>query len=287
MKLFLIFLALNVSLFGDLFNDKGEPKKPLISILDALYLPHNKSACSVYEATKVLLRKKDLNSRELSEKNLTYEQKTTILSALEELGFIGEVRTPSLEYDDVIIICAYGPDVQSRMQHLVHLYEKGLRFKRLFLLIRSRNRDSLYEPTRLFACPNKGTLVLKDIETEEGMTPLLWKHICKPKYLEEVELVVIKAEKRKVGHSNTYDALESLKKGGYDLEGKTYLAISSQPYVPYQSALLKRVLPPSYKGVTVGAAAKQKILFSQYLDTLARAVHNEFWIRHPECPPTN
>jgi hypothetical protein len=56
----------------------------------------------------------------------------------------------------------------------------------------------------------------------------------------------------------------------------SYLAISSQPHVLYQGIFLKRALPDTFNGETIGyASERQKMVV--YADSFARALHNEYW----------
>lgn len=292
MKLLCFLLVLGVYLNAMVFNEKGEPKKALLTILDTLYLPYKPHDTSVFETTKVLLRKEGVERKDITEKNLTYEQKTAIYAALSELGFIQEVRPSVLEYDDILIMGGYADEMRCRMEYLINLYHKGLRFKRIFFLTGHRKRDQSHETDHIIFFKNKAARVSTVVQTEVDIMKLIWSQIDKPQELESVETFVVDVgvkalAKGKKSLPNTYDTLKALMDGPYNLSGRTYLAISSQPYIAYQEALLKRVLPSSYQGMTAGPVPPKNILFAQYLDILARTVHNEFWCRHPETPAIN
>ena len=276
-----LFFALLTS-FGHatVFKETGAPKESLLGILDALYMPHKDENISIFEAVCPFLRKTGLERKDLKERELSYEQKTKLIAAFEDLGFVKEVRPEIRQVDDLYVFGSLAPELKLRLEYLVTLWNRGLRFERLIFLTGERLRDASESDRQIFFSHKRG--VRREVCTECDIMVAIWEQIDKPEELEAICPLVINAP-RAAGESrpNTVTTAEELIKSYGPLEG-SWIAITNQPYVPYQEAVLKRLFPKTYVGAVVGPRSVHNILCSIYLDTLARTVHNEFWARHPQ-----
>lgn len=180
-------------------------------------------------------------------------------------GFIEEVRPAQTSYTYSIILGATIPSMQKRIEYLGTLWNRGVRFERLVFL--ASNRELCLKGDR--------TLPNESFKNEMEALLYLFKNSSLPKELKELPLDVVLA-KRDVGRPNTADTVRAwLEKSP---SPGCALAISSQPHVQYQAAVLRGLLPKAIPIETVGPEASQELNIGVALDACARTLYAELEI---------
>lgn len=257
----------------------------LLKILEMTQVEHDGTLESIVQATQQSwLRKPGVERWQMDKK---YEILDTTLKPLfEELGLLDEIRPTQKEYHDVIIFGATLSTTRSRLQYTLDLWQEGIKFKRLIFFVSDRPLDPQKESREELFDRSNRHLQIKDSwqealevpTTEADMNKLVWDQTELPDgFLDKVAVHFISAPMQttpdgKTRRANTGDTVKFwLTK--MDLPGPI-LAISNQPYVGYQHAVLKAFLPETVKFETVG---NKKVSFESdtQLDNLARWLYQE------------
>jgi hypothetical protein len=180
-------------------------------------------------------------------------------------------------YDAVVVYGATTSRVKGRIEFLVHLYNKGVTWDKIYLLGSTRDLKIGNEADQEMskALEKKGLA-----PTEMVMMNELWHQTKMPEQLRTISVVSIQSGERPDGtRANTEDTLVDMIKDGNNVEGKSFLFISNNPYICYQDAVAKRALD-KYKVMveTVGEAIAPNETMENVVDTLARCLTN---IKHP------
>lgn len=176
-------------------------------------------------------------------------------------------------YGAVVVYGATTSRVKRRIEFLIHLYNKGVTWDKIYLLGSTRDLKIGNEADQ------EMSKILKKKElasTEMVMMNELWHQTKMPEKLRTITVVSIQSGERPDGtRANTEDTLVDMVKNGDNVEGKSFLFISNNPYICYQDAVAKRALD-QYKVTveTVGEAMTPNETMENVLDTVARCLTN-------------
>ena len=212
-----------------------------------------------------------------------YDEQTTkkCLRLFEQLNFLGEIKPSHNEYDYLVLLGSTLQTLRHRLGYFKKLYEAGIRVKRIVMLTGERPLAN-FESLEVLSNKTQKILPIKESwqllppfpKTEAEMMQAVWAQADLPKDLTPIPLDVIVApikvnEDKTLERPNTGDivALWLQKKP----EAGRCLFISSQPYVGYQSGVIKRLIPKNFEIEIVGDKAdRDKNSIDVLLDSLLR-----------------
>jgi hypothetical protein len=277
---------LNVANEGrHMLSDQVIPE-PLLKILAITGIEHDGTLSGIVAQTqKNLLRKDGTERWQIGNQfELLHDQLEPLL---QELGFINAVIPTHKEYDYVLVLGSLAPSFRTRLAHLLKLYEKGIRFKKLVIQTGERPLDAVQESKDLLFDRNNIELPIRsdwqesvDLpKTEVDMVNMVLDQAQFPDgFKDMVTIEVISAPMQHVNGSirrpNTGDVIK-LWLSKKEVQPGAILAISNQPYVLYQHAVLKTLLPDTFNIETVGSAAARPLHIGIILDSLARWLYQE------------
>ncbi len=226
------------------------------NILDKL--PKEESPTVVLDRLNQLLqefwlRKAGSERWQLTDDTLTALQKKSIAEAFTELGLYQEIA-PTQEggqfkqYDCAFLMGALASRMESRLRYLMKLWEQGVRFDRLYVLVGYRKLSPDQEP------------ITKTLEglgidlNETNMATYLVPHI-----LQEiggfpgVEIIYVNTPINGKAQRATCTDTITTWKNQYGLGGQLstrdrhILVVSNQPYVEYQASVARRILSDNFR----------------------------------------
>lgn len=176
------------------------------------------------------------------------ELRPEVWPLLQAIGMVDEIKPAKTHYETVLVLGALLSRVQDRVDYLISC---GISFDQLVFLSGERPLlDSEKEQ-------------LPGLLTESEMVRWVYQQSALPK---DVSVLFIEVPMKGARRPNTLDTINAWLKT--DPHPATCLAISNQPYVHYQGAVLNRLLP--FSAETVGNSVKGKPTVALMLDTLAR-----------------
>lgn len=203
-----------------------------------------------------------------TEPEMFKQHRAELLQVLEDAGLLGSVKPTQKYYDHVLVLGATQAEVDKRLDHLKELWDQGVRFGKIHLLGSERPLMADREDSAGKRGPN-GTASRIEMDMMEDR--YYAKSASWPKEMQAVRVFEVNTYNKKDGsRANTKDTIEAWQQTNPG--AGEVLAISSQPYVKYQDAAIKAVLPRSFHVETVGVEAPRDIKISVVADTLARQI---------------
>lgn len=247
---------------SSLFNEQGFIQQPLRALLSELGIEHDGTIETVVAGTqKSWLRPSGQERWEMADPLAHY--KGRLLPLFDQLGMVQAMYPAQKQYTYAVILGSLYTNVKNRLVFLIHAWQQGLRFKKLIFLTGAR-------PLRIDeqeALQSK--ISSRSFATETDMMQAIYETMEMSDDFRKVPLVVVDAQAqqgaRRPTTADTIKAWLTLQP-----EPGSIIAISSQPHLGYQQAVLKTFLPKSFSVETVGRAALETTRVSEYLDALAR-----------------
>ena len=197
-----------------------------------------------------------------------------------------KLNLPKKKYEYAIVLGSTFSNFLTRLAKLLRIYNEGTRFKKLIIHTGARPLDPTKESKNiLFNHSNGEVPIRKDWQptqvplTEADMVRMVLDRAELPAgFKDSVKIDIIDApmQKNKDGslrRPNTGDVVKLWLSQG--IQPGTVLAITNQPYVLYQHAVLKTLLPTTFNIETAGSAIKSPIHVGIILDSLARWLYQE------------
>lgn len=254
---------------------------PLLKILAITGINHDGTLPSIVEATqKQWLRSAACERWEMGDQ--FEELRAQLVPLFMQLGMLDEIRPTKSEYDYVVVLGDTASEFRTRLASALRFYQKGVRFGKLVIHVGARPLDPEMESKAVLIDRNNLELPIRadwqePIElpkTEAEMARMIFDQAQLPAGFDEhvkVEIVDAPMQKNIDGslrRPNTGDVARLWLSGG--VKPGSILAVSYQPYVMYQDAVLKAILPRTFTVETVGTAALIPLRMGEILDTLAR-----------------
>lgn len=276
----------------DLILDQaGKPTQLFQDILCAAHINHANSLASIVEATqKAWLRPAHVERWDMA--NTQDDSNERLVSLLSELHFNQEIAPTDTTYDYVLVLGDTLNGMRLRFSYALTLWNIGVRFNNLFFLTSQRERfddhihilereseHELYDVTNPYLPIKKDWLKpITAPKTETDIARMIVDQTELPlSFAQNVAIHFIDTPYQHTENGlrrpNTGDTFKLWIKS-IQPHGKV-LAISSQPYVGYQHAVLKTYVPNTMSIVTVGPASQQAQPTHLLLDTLARWLFQE------------
>lgn len=176
----------------------------------------------------------------------------------EKAGFISEAAPEKDRYDYALVFGALLSSVEKRIAYLAELQKKGVRFGQLVFLAGERS---------LLA--SEKSICLLQMEGE--MVEWLYQQ---SELSKDIPVLFINAEVKEIDgrwvRPQTSDTIVTWLKTN-PIPGNC-LAVSNQPYVQYQRAVLEWLLPDGFGAEVVGPEIKEEPTVALILDTIAKTL---------------
>lgn len=216
--------------------------KDLERLLTLTDVPHTKTLDSIVAGTqKKWLRRGERWDHQDTGKDLGKTQRSQVKEIAGRLGYVGEIHPEDNYYDVVLLLGAANVRVKDRMAYMGDLWRKGVRFDRVVMLGSSRPLDAPPADARL-----KPEVIKAGFQPdEEGMMRYVWQNMIMPSDLKAVPVEWIRAVPRPgKARANTDDTLVAWleKTSVRPARGMKVLAISNNPHIGYQHAVIERIL---------------------------------------------
>lgn len=254
-----------------LIDENNFPSSSLIFLLDLMGLAHDYSLKSIVRMTQerwLQSRKERWHFEPREEHRLNY-----ILPFLNTLGCIEPVFAKKPEYDYVLVLGGYHTRIQSRINHLIHEWERGVRFRRLVFLTGERFLDSDTEIP--FFNLNEREASKECTETQLMLH--IWEKSTVPSPLKNLPFTLVDTPKKissaTLSRPTTKDTV--LKWLSFTPKPGKCLFISSQPFIGYQHSVITTYLPDTFTAETVGDYTEKNLPLCVYLDNLTRWLYQE------------
>jgi|GEM_PF-2631641 len=232
-----------------LFDTKGNLiNKDLEKLLKTTGQSHDGTLDSIVSATQ----DKETGWLRLGERwdkqkeRFTPEQRQEIVNLSKKLGYLEEKIPSKKEYDRALVLGAASVRIKSRINHLIDLWKRGIRFDKVVMLGSTRTLDTPESDALL-----KPTVLEKGYEAnEKGLMEYIYNHeVSIPEDMKSVPIIWVKAEGKCGKRANTDDTIEEWLIQDTDLsKDMAVLSISNQPHASYQGAIINTYLVNHKKG---------------------------------------
>ncbi len=186
------------------------------------------------------------------------EKKELALPLLRELGCIETLNATEQAYDYALVLGATGPVMQMRLDFLYTQHQNGVRFSQIVLLSGDRKlspkRDGEYEDLE------NETQLLCHLFANHPLSKLVPHSVIDSKQ----QLLDDGTMRRPTTANTLIDWLETNPPPG------KCLALSTQPFVGYQEAVARTVLPSTFSIEGIGPALNSPYPLAIYLDNFAK-----------------
>ena len=245
MRKVIFFLLFSLTLHTlHLTDEKGEliqPAKELLTLFDVPIYSSPHSQFSIAEILYYLQNHWMQEGKERWEMENRFEEKRELaLPVLKAIGCIETIHAEKTHYRYALVLGSLGKTMQHRLDFLYEEWQKGVRFDQIVLLTGERDLDPKIEEFP----PNLRT------ETELFLY-LFQSHPLKM----TVPHVVVNSPKQTLpnGTLRRPDTLATVRDWLSLLPTPgSCLAISTQPFVGYQEAVIRFALPPSFELECIG-----------------------------------
>lgn len=197
------------------------------------------------------------------------DKRDQAMPLLTELQCVEEIRSAKEHYDYALVLGATGPVMQSRLDFLYEEWQRGIRFAQIVLLTGDRDLDPRIEtiPDRV---KNETELLLYLFNQHPLKNLVPTVVIDSPKQILEDGTI-----RRPTTISTVIEWIKTDPKTG------SCLAVSTQPFVGYQEAVIRSVVPRSFEVEAIGPAIGKNYPLSIYLDNFAK------WLKYDQARPYN
>jgi hypothetical protein len=256
-KKFVLFLLF----FSNLNCESFKIDPALTDLLNYFKIQHNGTLKDIVLKVQPWKRQSNLERWQVNE--IEINDKNYVISLLKKLNFVDSVYPKKNEFDYVILLGADSKNVIARINFLINLCQKGVKFKNLICLGAQRpcdKHDFIDQWKNLKNIPKTETEIIK-----------FYLNQSKLPTNSNIVFVDTPMQEKSKGffiRPNTQDTvIEWLKTNP---KPGSCLVISNNPYIKYQGAILQKNLPKSFEIETVGPESFKDVKISIYLDTICR-----------------
>lgn len=206
------------------------------------------------------------------------DKQQEMLSLFNQLSMLEEIRPQNKQYEHMMILGALFDTMVQRMQHAITLWKSGVRCNHIALLAGARLAVAAQGENKESFEKFCGHALECVPQTEAEMITFIYDHIDMPSDMravpvEIIDVPMLEKSDGTMRRPNTADTIEWWLKTN-PAQG-CVLAISNQPYVWYQQAVLETLLPNQFYIETVGSKSSDSVKLGVVLDTLARVLYQE------------
>ncbi len=259
-------------------DSQGRVCPQMLQLLSLSGITHDASLQDIVTQTqKSWLRKPGSERWDMPSTNVSYEQDARAL--INAMGIDKEVRAQKKTYTYLLVLGALFSTVALRMEYAADLWKSGVRFDEVVLLGGARPMASEQgENYGAFLKWSGKSELDYEIQTETDLLKFVYEYTQMPVEMRTLPVVIIDVPMlQKVDGSmrrpTTGDTIEWWLKT--NPTPGTCLAVSNQPFVAYQAAVLKTLLPSEFPVEVVGGALAENKELGVLFDTLARVLYQE------------
>ncbi len=289
-SLFMALCSIIFSIHGfsqtALLTFEKKPTKPLLHLLDFLSITHDGTIEQIVKLTQKKQPEgcmRDAGKERWELEAFFKNKEAEITKKCSQLNMIEAVTPQKKEYEYALILGATIHALRARISHLMELWQNGIRFKKLIFLAgqrpvsptRETHADFINHQNGLLRFKNNWTLQ-KEPQTETDIVHLIIEQSVLPKEWADAMITIVDTPLQKTGNGLQRPTTEDTIRAwlATNPTPSSLLVISSQPFVGYQDAVLRRFLPQQFALETIGAETKKPVLPEVLLDTVARWLYN-------------
>jgi hypothetical protein len=246
------------------------------AILKNVQFDNIKSAADwLHDLTQETMKRENGKSRAETPDRADFQaNRGALLIALNDAGAISEVKPRLKSYKHVLLLGAMEPTAETRMDSIKQLWEEGIRFDNIHLLGNERPLDGTQE--RIANIPGKTGETLAT-ETQMLKASYYDKRNNWQESLKQVSTFAVNSFDVDGRPANTRDTIQTWLDANPEPASGDVLVISNQPYLRYQDAAAKSVLPASFNVETAGAAIEpEQVNIALAMDSIARQIDVNF-----------
>ncbi len=254
----------------------------LSALLSATGTPHKKEFNSMVEATQQWRRRPGQERWEVSDLKLSKEQRKKVLKHLKALGLIHKAKPDKKQFDYALLLGATVPRMKSRFQHLVTLWEEGVRFDKIIFLSGERPLQDNIDLTEALVSEVVGKEASKDKKhkarpaTEKEAARMVYMATEMPDDMRAIPVEFFSSSRTwlvdRWQRGNTRDSFKSWVKT--NPRPGSALIVSNQPHLLYQQEVIRQELPAGFTTEGTAQQADPDGQIIMYLDALALWLHN-------------
>ena len=264
-------------------NDKPIP--PLTELLKLLSIKNDGTFAQIVAVTQQeqpngLLRPASKERWEINE--ITVNDKPRLQELFKQLKLIEQIIPQKKSYKYAVVLGATIHAIRRRLAYLLEMWHQGVRFETIVFLVGQRKIDPKIETDKDFSNRENGHLEIKtewklnaSPQTETDIAQMVYEQSVLPDEWRTIPVFFIDTPETITHHRpTTPDTIifwlsKSPKPG-------SILAISDQPHIHYQDAVLRTYIPTSFTIETMGKKASHTILDAVILDALGRWIYQEY-----------
>ncbi len=254
-KVFLLSWLLSASLWGQVIDESGAPHPALLELCELVEVPQEKNLDRLAEACVKAWRQ---TGERWSFENRLEERRNEILPLIDRLEMLRPIHAKQKRYQYGVILGGLASSVKLRIDFLKEEFNKGVRFDALVFLTGERTLH-----------PEKEREYLTVARTETELMLKIWEQEELPQELRDLRLIVIDAPPA-IGRSRPTTESTIIEWQKTSPNPGSCLFFSSQPYVNYQHAVVKALVPPSFSIETVGCGGGKTFPISILLNTVTQ-----------------
>ena len=238
----------------------------LLEFLKEMKISHDGTLSSIVDATQSAGWQRPLQVERWQVPDLSVEQRGMVLSYAVKLGML-ETRYPkNNHYHYLVVMGGATFRMEKRMGFLKELWNKGCRFDHIVILSGERPLDPKVEK------------IPDGCKSESEAAHAMWKTIDLPPEVRNLPITFVDTPmipvymgQRRPGIADTITKwVKTSPKPG------SCLIISNQPYISYQEATIRLLLPKSFTLEAVGpGAVPAELNAADILDSIARWLYQE------------
>jgi hypothetical protein len=268
-------------------DEHYNPTQALLNILQATNIKHDGTLFNIFTETQKWWLRPSGQERWENQTVFTFNH-NNVSQLFEDLALVHEIEPSNQHYNYVILLGATVESVRNRLAYLITLWNNGVRFDSIIILTGQRPLDPTIESPELLLHNNSTTFPCKPNwqfngqlpRTETEMIKLVFDQADIPTELKNIPVYFIDTpmqltENGALRRPNTLDTIKEWLKL-YNPPTGSILAISNQPFVGYQDAVLRYYLPKSFVIETVGSDCLTNQNSTTMLDSLARWIYCEY-----------
>lgn len=260
------------------FSDQGRFAGELDALLTTLNIPHTHDLDNMINASQVWRRHPKQERWQLKDLDIDKTRHDKALAQLRHLGLVNEIKPNHKYYDYVLLLGAMLPNMQKRLEHLASLWETGIRFNKVILLVGLRPLTPDIDQVEALTTratgktPTPETIPLNELEGAE----MMYLSTRLPTAMREVPIEYVYTPRRWENYrwqrANTRETATTWVK--QQPEPGLTLVMSEQPNAHYQREVIRQELPDTFQVDLAARAARPDTRLVLYLDALALWLHN-------------
>ncbi len=264
-----------------ILNHEQQPSPLLLQLLETENIQHDGTLASIVSATQIQwlqrIRPPGTERWQIDQNIIDeYEAKAaTLMPFFIQFGFVHEQKPTQPQYDYAVLLGSTMSQFCKRLHYLKQVYDQGIRFNKLIILTGERtlelkeNNEQLQKCLATLNTINEVSELKETLRTETDMVFAVLKHAKLPWQI-PTEIIHAPANYKegKVMRPTTSDTVHEWLKS--NPTPGSVLAVSTQPYCPYQDIVLKKLLPKDFIVETIANKVGKSKKVVVYIDTLLR-----------------